>query len=636
MEQGDETTGKVGDGLLPTMGASTANRKTLPTKEAVEATPGNASNSSTELEVSSVKAPSPTKGETASVKTSDLAASSVAAETDSKQDTLKSKTTSLQPTSTVGTKELTTTKIPSAISTKADENDSRSVPPQEETSSNAKHLDTSSTITSTTTAEKAEPTKLPSPKEIEMGLPTTSTTIATTLKTSQTVTKSTVSLQKSPSTDTSIEQPSNQSTTMDRNSLETGSRTSAPVSRTTLSAATTPTGGAARPAANLNPEEAVKVMVNNIITLLETRGPLTMGQLEYNLPPLHLEKIPLFGMDVSGGSNDESGDGSIVNTAATGDAISDAPTDSKVVDVDDKSSSPLKGSDASSPRYKKLIPGNDVPDIVELLVALGVIQQEDIQTSISSGEGQKIEDGSPQQGPREPRYAIAGGRPRQFVVTPSNVLAETAKAYDEIDASLKRQEMLREALDPATSDKRAAQILEQIAMQYPQAVADDPVYLTALRNMHIDVVAVLGRHKNIQGTSGGAVTGGASVGAGGGERSSAKKRASNQQGKIQGTKRGRDAGTVGGSNKRPKKSKTLVVQTTHKSVEPGNDPEGKAATNVGHSETTTSVGKASKTPTAGIAIQETKPNVTIASSHAATQSAPAGTTSETEKAATTS
>ncbi|KAG7359174.1 hypothetical protein IV203_015763 [Nitzschia inconspicua] len=632
MELGDESTDKVGDGRLPTtMGASTANRKTLSTKEAVEATPGNASNSNTELEVSSVKAPSPTKGETASaVKTSDLAASSVAAETDSKQDPLESTTTtSLQPTSTVGT-EPTTTKLPTTMSTKADENDSRSVPPQEETSSSAKNLHSSSTITSTTTAEKAEPTKLPSPKEVGMGPPTTSTTIAaTTLKTPQTVTKSTVSLQKtSPSTDTSIEQPSKQSTTMDRNSLEAGSRTSVPVSNTTLSTATTPAGGAARPAANLNPEEAVKVMVNNIITLLETRGPLTMGQLEYNLQPLHTEKSPLFGMDVSSGSNDESGDGSIVNTAgSTGDAISDAPTDSKV--VDDKSSSPLKGSDASAPRYKKLIAGNDVPDIVELLVALGVIQQEDIQTSISSGEGQKSADGSPQQGPREPRYAIAGGRPRQFVVTPSNVLAETAKAYDEIDASLKRQELLREALDPATSDKRAAQILEQIAMQYPQAVADDPVYLTALRNMHIDVVAVLGKHKSIQGTSGSAVTGGAS---GGGEKASMKKRVPNQQGRIQGTKRGREAGAVGGS-KRPKKSNTLAVETNHKSVESGIDLEGKVASNVDHSETKTSVGETTKTSTAGIAIRETTPIVTTPSSNSATQSDPVGTASDNMKAA---
>jgi hypothetical protein len=155
------------------------------------------------------------------------------------------------------------------------------------------------------------------------------------------------------------------------------------------------------------------------------------------------------------------------------------------------------GNDASA--YEKLVPGNSVPDIVELLGALGVVQQEDVRAREETSTQSRADTSIPQEQQKQqqpPRYCIAGGRPRHFVVTPSNIISEINRTHDELEASLKRQKLLRQALNPSTSDKRAAQLLERLAVEYPQAVADDPVYITALRNMHIDVVAVLGKHSH--------------------------------------------------------------------------------------------------------------------------------------------
>jgi hypothetical protein len=118
--------------------------------------------------------------------------------------------------------------------------------------------------------------------------------------------------------------------------------------------------------------------------------------------------------------------------------------------------------------------------------------------------------------------------------------------------SLKRQKVLLQALDPATSDKQAAQLLEQLAMQYPKAVADDPVYVTALRNMHIDVVSVLAKHSHVilDGNVGRAST---NLGIGAGKPLQEKVGTGTaRKGGNAGTKRGRDI--TGSSTLRKRKS----------------------------------------------------------------------------------
>lgn len=262
-----------------------------------------------------------------------------------------------------------------------------------------------------------------------------------------------------------------------------------------------------------------------------------MAQLEYNLPILILGNNPMTSFDLDGGSSDDVTTVSNPVTAAT--AAVGADTNQTDSGTTDDSSSPNSSVPSSSPSlpYQKLVAGNAVPDIVELLVALGVVQLEDVRGMDAESDGLRIQGKSKQQPTKQPRYAVASGQPRQFVVTPSNVLWEIAKARDEIEASFKRQELLRQALDPATSDKRAAQILERIAMQYPQAVADDPVYVTALRNMHVDVVSLLRKQGPTHGSTSSAAA--LSMMNSGGERAVVA-----SQGKPAGTKRSRDNAVV--------------------------------------------------------------------------------------------
>jgi len=207
-----------------------------------------------------------------------------------------------------------------------------------------------------------------------------------------------------------------------------------------------------------NQEEAVFKMVQNIFKLLENRGPLTMAQLEYNLPILILGPK----------SNAQTINGTSSKTSSpTGDSGNSA---SKKQNNDAKTS-----KSKTSLCEKKLIPGNMVPDIVELLVTLGLIQQ---QTNGDDPTQQQAESTKSQ-----PRFAVHFGKPKQFLVTPTNVLSEIAKAQTEIQLSRQRQEMLKEAL--GMGDEQAAERVKHIVLQHPQVV-DDPVYVTALRNLQVD------------------------------------------------------------------------------------------------------------------------------------------------------
>ena len=155
---------------------------------------------------------------------------------------------------------------------------------------------------------------------------------------------------------------------------------------------------------------------------------------------------------------------------------------------------------------EKLIPENLVPDIVELLVTLGLIQQETTTDSIGAPDGLTSPISSsaeidssrlPQQEAlsdkdqflQQPRFAVHFGKPKQFLVTPTNILSEISKAQGEIQASRQRQELLKEALD--LTDRLAAEKVKHIVLQHPQVV-DDPVYVTALRNLQVDGMLMAG------------------------------------------------------------------------------------------------------------------------------------------------
>ena len=136
---------------------------------------------------------------------------------------------------------------------------------------------------------------------------------------------------------------------------------------------------------------------------------------------------------------------------------------------------------------EKLIPGNVVPDIVELLVTLGLIQQQVDDEDLKSSEGATTQ--HTESSKSQPRFAVHFGKPKQFLVTPTNVLSEIAKAQTEIQLSRQRQDILKEAL--SMGDQQAAERVKQIVLEHPQVV-DDPVYVTALRNLQVDGMLMAG------------------------------------------------------------------------------------------------------------------------------------------------
>jgi hypothetical protein len=75
-------------------------------------------------------------------------------------------------------------------------------------------------------------------------------------------------------------------------------------------------------------------------------------------------------------------------------------------------------------------------------------------------------------------------------------LSEIAKAQTEIQLSRQRQESLKEALNMA--DEHAAERVKHIVLQHPQVV-DDPVYVTALRNLQVDGMLMAGASGTISG-----------------------------------------------------------------------------------------------------------------------------------------
>ena len=197
-----------------------------------------------------------------------------------------------------------------------------------------------------------------------------------------------------------------------------------------------------------------------------------MAQLEYNLP------ILIFGSSPNAQTMN-------ATMSSTGDSNRDGNNVGKKENIDTKTT-----NKKNSLCEEKLIPGNMVPDIVELLVTLGLIQQ---QANDDDTTQQQQADSSNNQFESQPRFAVHFGKPKQFLVTPTNILSEISKAQTEIQLSRQRQEMLKEAL--GVGDQQAAERVKHIVLQHPQVV-DDPVYVTALRNLQVDGMLMAGASGN--------------------------------------------------------------------------------------------------------------------------------------------
>jgi hypothetical protein len=120
-------------------------------------------------------------------------------------------------------------------------------------------------------------------------------------------------------------------------------------------------------------------------------------------------------------------------------------------------------------------PGCNLGDMVELLAATGLLQKEEIT------------DGHPpqQQPPQpQPRYCVNTGLPRTQVTTPTTILQDILEAQDDWRASQKRQAKLHAALKD--NNKPPRETLKAILLEFPD-ICQDPVYVAALRNLHVDV-----------------------------------------------------------------------------------------------------------------------------------------------------
>jgi len=154
-------------------------------------------------------------------------------------------------------------------------------------------------------------------------------------------------------------------------------------------------------------------MVHDLMGLLQIYGPLTLMQLEYNLPP-----IPR--ASGTGGA----GGGAVVWTKTT------------------------------------------LDDIVQLLVATGVVQV--------------VQDSDP------PQYCMFSGITRADVILPSRIMEELENTYEQMTKTEERVAALKQAL----LDKvPAKQVLKTLLQEYPEIV-NDPVYLAALRNVHVDISTI--------------------------------------------------------------------------------------------------------------------------------------------------
>jgi hypothetical protein len=263
----------------------------------------------------------------------------------------------------------------------------------------------------------------------------------------------------------------------------------------------------------------------------------------------------------------------------------------------------IRKNDNASLYEQKLIPENMVPEIIELLVTLGLIQQETMIPSSSVGattteETIPDDDNNNHSLQQVPRFAVHFGQPRQFLVTPTNILSEISKAQREIQASGQRQELLKEALD--LPDRVAAEKVKHIVLQHPQVV-DDPVYVTALRNLQVDGMLMAVTTSGTTNLSS-SINSPVKTGAGGSSRrgvGGGKRRQSSDGTQVKRKRRRSkkepvtDCSSIVGSDK-DNKATTVTINTTSTAAAPSQKTSA-VATKAIDVDTTTSAGSSSKT-----------------------------------------
>ena len=120
-----------------------------------------------------------------------------------------------------------------------------------------------------------------------------------------------------------------------------------------------------------------------------------------------------------------------------------------------------------------LPPNANLKDVVQVMETLGVVQvvnDKDSNNVVAR------------------KYCMLYGKPRADVVSPHHLVEDICDAQVEVTRSQERCKLLKQALLQSCNNNHR-EILKQILRNYPE-VANDPVYMAAFRNTHIDVAAV--------------------------------------------------------------------------------------------------------------------------------------------------
>ena len=208
---------------------------------------------------------------------------------------------------------------------------------------------------------------------------------------------------------------------------------------------------------DMTPEiTAMQKTIQQLLGLLHSYGPLTAGQLEYNLP--------------------------------------------------------VQGVSLGQERI-------NFHDILQVLVALNLVQQQKpLSQSSSDGDGTAPSSDAPDEATL---YCVNQGIPRlDTALLPQQVLDQISHAHEEISNSQKRVQRLTQLLaaqqqqqqhlygttrpheststttPPTPASVKHKDILRQIVMEYPE-VLQDPVYVTALKNLHVDNVLAGGSDSTV-------------------------------------------------------------------------------------------------------------------------------------------
>lgn len=283
--------------------------------------------------------------------------------------------------------------------------------------------------------------------------------------------------------------------------------------------------------------DILKQTIHNLIVLLQIYGPLTLEQLEYNLPSVsqsgestiepEATTMPTFTPEMtlnnvkkkeyvlnetvnknklesltstqSGGenvpiasqipvisSNTEIPSTSVESKMSTvpyvnNEAISYVKNEmdgqgQRSVQQNEKHAMTTFANDLSDPNILLDSSHWTVADILEILTGIGLIQV--VENEGGSGEHRQ--------------YCMLNGVPRHEVIFPDEVSDELYRAYDEVQNSHDRCTILEKALIESDETKTAQSILQQVLMQHPDTTFD-PVYVSAYRNCNVDLSKVIGK-----------------------------------------------------------------------------------------------------------------------------------------------